>query len=258
MTAISVGFGGLAGWKVLQRIEPRQIEVLARDRTVQNSTAYFRDNLSADMTAEDLVGDYRMLSVALKAFGLESDIGNKAFIRKILESDVNDGKSLVNRLSDKRYLKFAQAFGLSAGKIDPEALGRTISDSYVQREFESRVGAGDETMRLALNARRELQAIAGRESSNNTLWYEVMGNTPLRKVFQAAFGFSDHFGKLPVERQLQEFTRAAEQRLGTAQLTEIANDDGIERLITNYLARAQLTTSTAQNRYSAALTLLSR
>ena len=258
MNAFSIGIGGITGWKVLQRIETRQVEALAREKAVQNSTTYFRDNLSADMTAEDLVGDYRMLSVALKAFGLESDIGNKAFIRKVLESDLSDSKSLVNRLSDKRYLKFAEAFGLSSGKIDPEALGKTISDSYVQREFESRVGAGDETMRLAMNARRELQAMAGRESSNNTLWYEVMGNTPLRKVFQTAFGFGDSFGQLPVERQLQEFTQAAERRLGTGQLTEIATEEGIERLITNYLARSQITTSAAQNRYSAALTLLSR
>lgn len=258
MAAISIGIGGLAGWKVLQRIETRQIQALAQEKSVQRSTEYFRENLSSGMTPEDLTGDYRMLSVALKAFGLETDINNKAFIRKILEADVNDPKSLVNRLSDKRYLKFAQAFALSSDDIDIEALGQTVSASYVQREFETRIGESDETMRLALNARRELQAMVGRSSSNNTLWYEVMGNAPLRKVFQTAFGFSDSFSNLSVDRQLQEFTKVAERRLGSAQLTEIATDEGIEKLITNYLARSQMATSVGQNRYSAALTLLSR
>ena len=258
MNAFNIGIGGLAGWTVLQRVETRQIEAVAKEKAVQNSTDYFREKLSADTTAEDLVGDYRMLSVALKAFGLESDMGNKAFIRKVLESDLDDKSSLVNRLSDKRYLKLAEAFGMAKGGVDPEALGKTVTANYVQREFEARVGAADETMRLAMNARRELQGMAGRESSNNTLWYEVMGNAPLREVFQKAFGFGDSFSRLPVERQLQEFTRGAESRLGTSQLTEIATDEGIDRLLKNYLVRSQITTSVAQNRYSTALALLAR
>lgn len=256
MNAFSIGIGGLAGWKVLQRIETRQVEVLAQERAVQNATTYFRENLSPDMTAQDLVSDYRMLSVALKAFGLDADMGNKAFIRQVLDSDPGDRDSLANRLSDKRYLKLAQAFGMAGGNVDTEALGQMISANYVQREFEARIGAADDTMRLAMNARRELQAMAGRSSSNTTLWYEVLGNVPLRTVFQTAFGFGDSFGRLPIDRQVQELTRAAETRLGSGQLTEIAAEDGIERLISNYLVRAQMTISTAQNRYSSALALL--
>lgn len=258
MNAFSIGIGGLAGWKVLQRIETRQVEALAEEKVVQNATTYFRENLSPDMTAKDLVSDYRMLSVALKAFGLDTDMGNKAFIRKVLESDPSDSNSLANRLSDKRYLQLAKTFSMADGGIDTEVLGRTVSANYVQRVFETRIGAADETMRLAMNARRELQAMAGRSSSNATLWYEVLGNAPLRQVFQTAFGFGDSFGRLPVERQVQELTRAAETRLGSGKLTEIATQEGIETLISNYLVRAQTTTSAAQNRYSTALALLAR
>ena len=111
MTAITVGLGGLAGWRVLQRMESRQVEATAKDPVVQRAAAYFKGNLSTTTTADDLVGDYKMLQVALGAFGLDTDIANKAFIRKVLESDLGDRSSLANRLGDKRYLRFAEAFG---------------------------------------------------------------------------------------------------------------------------------------------------
>lgn len=256
--SISVGLGGIAGWKVLQRSEERQLQAVAKDAVVQRSTEYFREKLSAGVSTEDLIGDYKMLSVALKAYGLEADLPNKAFIRKVLESDLADTGSLANRLSDKRYLKLAQAFDMTGGKTDAGALGKQVSDAYVQREFEARVGASNESYRLALNAQREVQGMASRGSSNKTLWYEVIGNSALRKVFSTAFGFGDSYGSLPVDRQLEEFTKAADRILGTSDLKEIANRAGIEKLVTHYLARSQLaSTSVSQNRYSAALTLLS-
>lgn len=254
--AISVGLGGLAGWRVLQRTEARQLEAIAKETMVQRSTTYFRENLSSETTAEDIVGDYRMMSVVLNAFGLESDIKNKAFVRQILTSDLSDKKSLVNRLADKRYLKMAETLQLGSTDKDLSAISNQVTEAYYTREYERRVGESDESLRLALNARRELAGFATRESSNNTLWYEVMGNKPLRTVFEGALGFGSHIGKLPIDRQLQEFTKASERMLGTSAVKDLATPEGIEKLIKNYLARSQLTQNTAQNRYSSALTLL--
>ncbi|MBC9246182.1 DUF1217 domain-containing protein [Paracoccus sp. 11-3] len=254
--SVATGLGSISGWKTLQRIEARQLAVIANDPVVQRATTYFRDNISSGTSAADLVGDYRMLSVALGAFGLEQDIPNKAFIRKVLESDLSDDKSLVNRLSDKRYLRLAQAFHLGRASSDQTALGKQISEAYLQREYERRVGESDESLRLALNARRELQQFVGRESSNKTLWYEVLGNPPLRKVFEGAFGFGGAYGRLSVDRQLEEFTKAAERYLGSSAFTDITTEKGIDKLVTNYLARTQVATGSAQNRYSSALALL--
>lgn len=79
---ISIGVGGIAGWKIVQRSEARQIESLAKDPIVQRSTTYFQENITRTTKAEELVKDYRLLSTALSAFGLEADIANKAFIQK--------------------------------------------------------------------------------------------------------------------------------------------------------------------------------
>lgn len=253
-SAISIGISGLAGWRVLQRIETRQLEATAKDPVIQRSTAYLRENVTKDMSPEDLVGDYKMMQVVLGAFGLESDIGNKAFIRKVLESDIGDSSSLVNRLSDKRYLKLAKEFQKLG---DTPATVDTVTKAYVQRQFEKRVGEGDETYRLALNARNELGELATRKSSDKTLWFEVLGNKTLRMVFEGAFGFSKAMANLSVDRQAEEFMSASERVLGSSSFAEIGKEGVIDKLLTRYLALSQVQATASSSRYSAALTLLS-
>jgi hypothetical protein len=252
--AITYGTSGIGAWRILQRTQGQQIEALTKEAAVQRATQHFVQNAEPQISAQDLVGDYQMLAVTLGAFGLEADQPHRAFIEKVLTSDLSDSRSLANRLSDKRYLRLAEAFqtGIVAG--DP-AVVEEIAQNYVRHQFEQRVGEGDDSLRLALNAKRELQAMSGRSSSNNTLWFEVMGNAPLRKVFETAFGFGSAYGQLSIDRQLEEFSAASERYLGSAQFADFTSDEGIERLVTLYLARGQISQS-VQNRYSAALTLL--
>ncbi|WP_211341090.1 DUF1217 domain-containing protein [Paracoccus methylarcula] len=265
MISISVGLGGIAGWGILQRLEGRQKAILAKDPIIQRQTRHFRDRIELTKMARDLVGDYRMLSVALGAFGLEDDIGNKAFIRKVLESDLDDRRSLANRLADKRYLRLAEEFGFqdatsseaSAASRDP-GFAERISRAYLDREYERRVGLGDENLRLALNAKREIEAFASRDSSEKALWYEVLGNQPLRKVFEKAFGFGDYFAKIPVDRQLAELTKASRRLFGSSSFKTISKPENIEKITRNFLIRSEIATTSGQNRFSVALTLLSR
>ncbi|WP_347139200.1 DUF1217 domain-containing protein [Paracoccus sp. SSK6] len=252
---MNIGIGGIAGWRILQRIEARQVEATAKDPVIQRATAHFRENLTEDTTAEDLVSNYKMLQVALGAFDLENDIANKAFIRKVLESDIGDSASLVNRLSDKRYLKLAKRFQNLA---DTKATGEAVTEAYVQQQFQRRVGEGDKSYRLALNARNELKAFATRTSTDKTMWYEVLGNKALREVFEGAFGFSSSIANLSVDRQLEEFMSASRRVLGTSSFAEIGASEMTDKLITRYLARSQNQMTTSGNRYSAALALLSR
>ncbi len=254
--AISFGAAGVAGWQILKRSEQRQMAVVAQDVSIRRDTDHFREKLPAIRSAADLVQDYRTLRVALGAFGLEDDLSSKAFIRKVLEADTTDPRSLVNRLSDKRYLRLAEAFGYGTGPTGQGDLTDRIADVYMQKEFERRVGEGDDNLRLALNARGELAQFRHRESTDKTLWYEVMGNPPLRKVFEGAFGFGSSYGKLPIDRQLDEFTEASERLLGSASFKAIGSGERVDKLIRTFLAREQMKSSEVQNRYSSALTLL--
>lgn len=261
MIPVLLGSGGVAGWNILKRTASAQLKMVREDPVVARTTTYVRDNIAKATTPDALVSDYRLLSAALGAFGLEADIANKAFIRKILESDLTDDKSLVNRLSDKRYLRLAQAFRYDRGDgtVSGTGFGDQLGVQYVEREFERRVGEGDQDLRIALNARRELAGLANRASSDNTLWYEVLGNPPLRRMFEVGFGFDPKsFGQLPVDRQHAELKGKAEKMFGSDSFAIFRNPESVDKLIKTFLVRAQGNqTSAAATGYSNALTLLS-
>src|SRR6185312_10324565 len=62
---------------------------------------------------DDFIDNTRLFSYAMKAYGLEDMTCAKAFMRKVLESDVNDSKSFVRKLTDTRFLTFAKAFNFA-------------------------------------------------------------------------------------------------------------------------------------------------
>lgn len=256
--AVLIGTGGLAGWNLLKRTAEQQRQLVAADPLIARSVSYFRNNIANASRAEDLVSDYQLLNVALGAHGLGSDIGSKAFIRRVLESPRADDRSLVNRLSDKRYLRLASTFDYDQGadRVASTGFADRIANLYIEREFERRIGEGDPNLRLALNAKRELRQMAGRISSESTLWYEVMGNPPLRKVFEQAFGFSSAYGKLPIDRQMAEFTTKAKVVFGSSSFDVIAKEPSIDKLAQTFLLRAQLDGDGTASSYSIALTLL--
>ena len=257
---VLTGGGGLAGWSLLNRTATRQRDLVAAAGAVVTATNNFRAKIGSVASADDFLSDYRLLNVALRAFGLEGDIGNRGFIRKVLESDLSDKGSLANRLSNKSYQRLAEAFAFNGSgppQTQKAGFADKIAAQYVDREFEARVGEGDQNLRLALNARRELASLADRSSTNDTKWFEVLGSKPLRTVFAGAFGFGAAYGKLPIDRQLEEFTKGARKMFGSDDMQQFSSPDKVEKLVRNFLARSAIQVDSATNRYSTALSLLS-
>ncbi|MDI3559828.1 DUF1217 domain-containing protein [Bradyrhizobium sp. Arg816] len=82
---------------------------------VARESAYYKANIGKVRTVDDLMKDYRLYHYAMKAYGLEDMAYAKAFMKKVLESDLSDPKSFVNKLVDKRYREFAAAFSFNGG-----------------------------------------------------------------------------------------------------------------------------------------------
>ncbi|PZO67861.1 MAG: flagellar biosynthesis protein FlgF [Paracoccus denitrificans] len=258
---IVTGQSGLAGWRVLTRTAAAQRMIVGNEAGVKQQQNHARQKLAVTDSAEKLVGDYRLLKTALETYGLEADIASKSFLIKVLQSDTTDPKSLANRLSDKRYLAMAKdlGFGTPSPKAPDAAKIDALLSKHLSAVFEARVGDSDTTLRLAMNGKRELAALASAPGSDATKWYTVMGSTPLRKVVDGAFGFSAAYAKLPVERQVQEYQAAAAKMFGADGFAQLTDPAKLDKLIDRFVLRASLTTSTpTTSGYANAITLLRR
>ncbi|MBN9220843.1 MAG: DUF1217 domain-containing protein [Mesorhizobium sp.] len=76
----------------------------------QSETAYYAANISKVKSIDDLMGNSRLLTYAMAAFGLDSETEPAATVRAMLEGGVSDPNSPANKLTDKSYANFVAAF----------------------------------------------------------------------------------------------------------------------------------------------------
>ena len=181
---------GFQGWQFLKANLETQQARFAEAPAQGRDREYFREKIGSITSAEDLVKDYRLLRVALGAFGLSDDLPNRAFMEKVLADGVDSDDALSNRLADKRYRAFSEAFGFG-GTLPPRTQAPGFADRILSRfdvqAFEVAVGEQDADLRLALTATREVPEIAAADTTDSIAWLSVLGNPPLRKVFETAF-----------------------------------------------------------------------
>lgn len=233
---------GLSGWRFLQRTLPAQQEVFARTPALQRDAAQFRERIGQVTTASALVDDRALLRVALGAFGLDSEVNNRAFLLRVFGDDPADPGALVNRLADKRFLAASRAFRLWPGGV-PATLSPGFADrilpAHQTRQFEIAVGAQDNSMRLALTTLRELPELAARPLPDETLWLSVMGSPPLRAVLEQALNLPGSLATLDLDQQLDVFQSRARSALGVDRFAELADPRTMDTVLRRFLVRAE-------------------
>jgi hypothetical protein len=232
---------GYAGWAFLKRTMAKQTETFVKSPEIARDEDYFRAKIGKVTTAEDLVKDRRLLKVALGAFGLDADLNNKAFIQKVLSDDTSSATALANKLADKQYLKLATAFGFGTGKPQTTTTGfaDTIITAFTARSFEAAVGDQDGDLRLAMNAQRELAALATKSGNEATKWFGILGNTALRDVFTKGLGLPAKIGSADLDVQLRTFQDKAQTIFGDTTVSQFTDPAKVENLIRRFLVRSQ-------------------
>ncbi len=252
---------GLAGWRFLQRTYDTQFETFSKNTDLQRDTEYFLENIGEITTAEALVRDRRLLTVALGAFGLQDDINNSFFIQKVLEEGSVNEDALAVRFSDPRYQELSQAFGFGPGeflKTGQTLFAEAIVSRFQTNSFEVAAGQQNDAMRIALFAQRELEEVAVMDGSVNTKWFTIMGDPPLRQLFEKALGLPASVGQIDIDQQLGIFKERSQSVFGSDDPALFADPDVRDDAITKFILRDQLSAfGGGQSSTSIALTLLS-
>jgi len=102
------------------------------------------------------------------------------------------------------------AFGLGAN-VEQSDFAEKIISAYQTQKFERAVGDVDNSIRLAMNFKREIIDYTSEDKATDTAWFQVMGNTPLRTVFEKAFNLPSSVGALDIERQLDIFKEKSQK-----------------------------------------------
>lgn len=97
-------------YNLVMRDLKASLDRVESDSVVARESAYYEENIDKVTSVDEFLDDYRLYTYAMKAFGLEEMGYAKAFMRKVLESDLGDEDSFANQLTDERYRNFAAAY----------------------------------------------------------------------------------------------------------------------------------------------------
>lgn len=242
-TVSTVGSGAV-GWQYLKATEQRQRVALESTPAIQRDTEYFRQKIESISSVAEFVGDPQLLRVALGAFGLEGDVQNRAFIEKVIRDGVDDDAALANKLADKTYLEFAKQFSVDrlsgTEPFTTEQVEKIVS-KYNDTQFGVSLGKSDDNLRIALNLEAELEEISRSESSEDTLYYRILGDPPLRLAFETSFGLPPGFASIDIDQQAEVLKSSVAERFGTSSLKQFQDAEQIDSLVQLFLMRSSVT-----------------
>ncbi|WP_418135971.1 DUF1217 domain-containing protein [Agrobacterium sp. El2ro-1b] len=104
---------------------------VANDPIISRDAKYYADNIGKVKSLDAFLKDYKLYSYAMKAHGLEEMTYATAFMKKVLESNLKDPNSFVNKLKDTRYRDFAAAFDFGTIKTEKTVQTKSQQDRLV-------------------------------------------------------------------------------------------------------------------------------
>jgi len=192
----------IASYQMISNNLVRSLQQTARQPDVSRDTTYYLAHIGDVKSIDDFLGDYRLFSYAMKAYGLSDMTYAKAFMRKVLTEGVSSSSTFANKLADSRYKEFATAFdfftlGQDATKATAAQSGTV--EKYVRQTLEENAGEQNEGVRLALYFERKAPTIKNA--------FQILSDKALTQVVQTALGISPLTSMADVDKQSAMLTK---------------------------------------------------
>lgn len=237
------GFDNITGWTLLQKSTPMIEAAYASSGSDNSDIAYFKTVAPTLTTPDALLSNYRALSFVTTAFGLGSEVGQTAILRKLMTQNPNDPSSLAQQLADNNYRVFANA--LSTWAPPPFSSQATIDSAiagFKQKSFESSIGSDNPALQGAEYFTKNVPGV--------TRVSQIMADPVLLDVVRTALGIPTSFGGLSYDQQVAILTPRVD-------LSQFQTSAGVSNFVTKYLAMDQLNQSTSASGSDPILSLFS-
>jgi hypothetical protein len=212
----------IASYQQISNNLDRSLEQTLHRPDVARDTDYYMTNISKVTSIDDFIGNYRLFSYAMKAFGLTDMTYAKAFMRKVLTEGVSEATSFANKLSDPRYQQFAFDFaGRGEGATKTTAAQSGTVEKYVRQSLEEDAGKDNQGVQLALYFARKAPSI--------TSMYQILADPALLKVAQTALGISTMTGAADIDKQVAMFSKSID-------ITDFQDPDKLQRFLQRFSA----------------------
>jgi len=239
------GMTAQLGLQLVDATGGRQSELIRNSAQHARAITHFRDRIADVVTVDQLMADRDIYVFVMKAFDLEDQIFGKAMIEKILKSDINDPKSLVNRLTDPRFKEMHEVLGFTPGGGNNfntlwGSWQEEMVDRYVQRQFINAQAEQNEAVGAVLEFRRKAGGVSNA--------FDILKDKELSAFMRTALGIPDETVQLDVDRQ-------AEILKAKFDLAKLKDPAEVEKLVRKYVAISDAT-NTATLQQNAAVQLM--
>lgn len=214
----------LASYLTVTRNLARYQQTVAREPMVKSASDYYKANIGKVKSVSDFVSNFRLLSYALKAYGLSEHVGDTALVTKVLEGGTTNPKALANTLSDPRWKAFARAFDFAGRGVASVSSSDAIDSAqarYVENELEIRQGDENVGVQLALYFRRVAPTIANA--------YSILADKNLLQVAQTIF-------RLPAMSASTNIDQQAKTIAKLMPIADLTHEAKVEKLAQRFTA----------------------
>lgn len=159
-------------------------------------TEFYAGNIGAVKSIDQFLQEERLLSFALRAYGLEGFADDLTLIRRMLEGGIKNAESPANTHENEAWADFVEAFNFAELGEDTTTYNpaqQPAVDKFIRQTLEQDAGQQNEGVRLALYFERMGPGI--------TNAYAILADEALSQVVRTALGIPPETAQIDIDKQ---------------------------------------------------------
>jgi len=189
--------------------------------------------VNAAKSVTQLLSNPAVMNVLLTANGMSDQIGHTALATKVLASNLNDSKSLVNTISDTRWKTLAQTYNFAANglsSIQNATAIANIANAYATAVWQKNEDSVTPGLSNALAFKAQASSITSVD--------QILGNVMMRTVVTTALG-------VPAQIAFQPLTAQEKAISSRLDVTKFQDPKFVESFVQRYLVAASTKSSSS-------------